>query len=138
MASIIDTLLVTADEIIDRATELVIASKGFDLDRQAYHDGYKQLYAVYQDVVEARQKVQREGSSLQPAQVSNRIPGISQGATYTRDALIRSGSSSLLTALIFLETKIATLLTAMHDSYVTYQRTDEESSFNLINKAATP
>lgn len=116
----------------DKAMERGIATKGFSLEDGNYREAYNKIHDLYLKVSGARQYLEKQSSGLKPEEVSTRIGGIRDGAANTREAIIGEHSGSLLNVLRYLEKQLSDLLTDMHDSYVTYMRTDQESAFDLI------
>jgi hypothetical protein len=127
-----------ARQLINTATELGIAAQGFSVSDAAYRQGYAQIYALYEKVSTARQTVQDMGSTLKPQDVSDRIAGLTSGAARAKQALLGVRTGSLLDALLSVEAQLSTLLTNMHQGYVDYGRTDQESAFNLVAATKAP
>lgn len=124
--------------IRDRATEAQLAGSEFTVVDQVYRDGYRDLYAVYQQVVEARQSIESRAAAMDPSAVSHPIAGVLVGATRSRLAVGGDQRASLTAALTVLEAELATTLQGMYDGFVAYQRTDEESAFDLMRGAQAP
>jgi hypothetical protein len=121
----------------DRGTEAALAGGEFTVVDQVYREGYAKLYAVYEDVVTARESIGSRVAAIDVGTVSRPIAGVLTGATQTRRTVDNPTADSLTTSLTVLEAEITRTLQAMYDSYVAYQRTDEEAAFALIRRAAT-
>ncbi len=124
--------------IRDRATEAQLAGSEFTVVDQVYRDGYRDLYAVYQQVVEARESIEARAQAMDPSSVSHPISGVLVGASRSRLTVDGGNTPSLTAALTVLEAEIATTLQSMYDAFVAYQRTDEESAFDLMRGAQAP
>ena len=119
--------LLDLGDLVDYITDLGYAAAAageFSLEAHEYRAAYDRLYALYREVVSARENIEAEANAVVPERVSRAIYNVVVGAASALSATAGPSSTALTGHRKSLQAQLATILNGMHKTYATTISTD--------------
>ena len=119
--------LLDLGDLVDYITDLGYAAAAageFSLEAHEYRAAYDRLYALYREVVSARENIEAEANAVVPERVSRAIYNVVVGAASALSATAGPSSTALTGHMKSLQAQLATILNGMHKTYATTISTD--------------
>ena len=126
--------LLDLGDLVDYITDLGYAAAAageFSLEAHEYRAAYDRLYALYREVVSAREIIEAEANAVIPERVSRAIYSVVLGAASARSATSAPSGDALTGHMKSLQAQLATILNGMHQTYATTVRVDNDGAQDL-------
>ena len=126
--------LLDLGDLVDYITDLGYAAAAageFSLEAHEYRAAYDRLYALYREVVSAREIIEAEANAVVPERVSHAIYHVVVGAASARSATTGVSGTALTGNMKSLQAKLATILNGMHHTYATTIGADQDGAQHI-------
>ncbi|MBK7611565.1 MAG: hypothetical protein IPJ15_10010 [Actinomycetales bacterium] len=123
--------LLDLGDLVDYITDLGYAAAAageFSLEANQYRAAYDRLYALYREVVSAREIIEAEANAVIPERVSRAIYSVVLGAASARSATTGVSGTALTGHMKSLQAQLATILNGMHHTYATTIGADHDGA----------
>ena len=126
--------LLDLGDLVDYITDLghaAAAAGEFSLEAHEYRAAYDRLYALYREVVSARENIEAEANAVVPERVSRAIYNVVVGAASALSATAGPSSTALTGHMKSLPAQLATILNGMNHTYATTIGADHDGAQHI-------